>query len=387
MNLPRILIAGLTFLTAALPAAYGDLFRMADGSQRIGRIVAQETNYLSVMIDVEGMRSIVRIPRSELYYIVPAGTTDPLTGQLAPPTRAMRPITFLSDVPETIEKSPENSSTTQSGTIILRGPATTKSAASQPTKKLVPASPEFFAELGRLLAGQGGDLGDPSTLSTQSRKNWDALLAADTAGDKKATLENMTALAKAYDKQPARLNLLAMRTKGIPFSIWMAQTRWDIWMLPPRRPMFDLSSVTEIERPELIRLLRSKTQESLEPLKQYFPPERVRTATSGPAAPVQFNPNANTGMGAANNPLNGITVSNTLEVREKAYLASAVLTAQLKLEPDMPNLDRLFLAEQARNVQAILARVSQTLPGALAAKEKADREKRIADEKAARQPR
>lgn len=386
MRLSHIMIAAFSLTAAFSWPARGDLFRMADGSHRIGHIMAQGTSYLDVMIDTDGMRSLVRIPRSELYYIVPAGTTDPLTGQSAP-AQSRRSIAMLSDVPDAVEKPAETPTSQSSGTIILKGPApaATQSTTKQ-ANKLPPASPEFFTGLGKLLAGQNGDLSDPASLSPQTRKYWDALLSADEAGDKRSVLDNMTSLAKAYERQPARLNLLAMRAKNIPFSTWMAQTRWDLWMTSTRRQVFDISAVTEIERYELIHLLRGKTQEALEPLKTYFPPEQRPRATSGPSVPTT-RMTTNAPVTPAANPLNGITVANTLEVREKALYAAAILGAQMKLEPDMPAIDRLFLAEQSRNVQAVLARTSQTLPGAMAAKEKADREKRLADEKAARQPR
>lgn len=384
MQRMNIMTVCLALLVAGGVKAHADIFRMADGSHRVGRIVAQETNYLSVMIDADGIRSLVRIPRAELYYIVPAGTTDPLTGQSAPPNSLTRPIAFLSDSPGGSD-APADSAGSQPGKIILRGPAPASTQAATAKAKLPPASPQFFTQMGKMLAGDGTDLSDPATISPQNRKYWDAALVADEAGDKRAALDNMLALAKAYERQPARLNLLAMRTKNIPFSAWMAQTRWDVWMIPPRKPLFDTSTVVEIERYELIRLLRSKTQEALEPLKTYFPPEKPRAATSGPASRPLTLPVAP--LSPANNPLNAITVANTLEVRDKAQYASAILSAQMKLEPDMPPIDRLYLAEQSRNVQAVLTRTTQTLPGALAAKEKADREKRLAEEKAAKQQR
>lgn len=376
-----ILLAVSTVVGIGELPVNADLLRMANGTQRVGRIVAHDTNCLYVMIDAQGIRSLVKISRSELYYIVPTGTADPFTGQLAP-AQSSPQITLLSDVSSESDKPAEPA--TGSTSIILKGPPPATTQATTKKTPLAPASPEFLTQLGRLMAGKGGDLGDPSLLSPENRKYWDALIAADAAGDKRASLEQMTALAKAFERQPARLNLLATRAKQMQFSVWMAQTRWDVWNLPPRRPVFDVSGVTEIERTELIHIMRSKTPEAIEPLKTYFPPERTRAGPST-SAPTVLAPSAP--LTPASNPLNGITIANTLEVRDKALLASAILTAQLKMEPDMPSIDRLFLAEQARHVQAIVARTSQLLPAAMAAKEKAEREKRLADEKAARQQR
>ncbi len=371
MRIPLCMIAGLMLAALCVPRVDAALIRMADGSQRIGTILDRDSRKLAVLIDSDGIRSVVNIPRSEIYYIVPGGSTDPLTGQFAPADSQIRPIALLSQ-----GDSADNAATQPAGetTIILRGdPAGTRKS-----PKLQPSSPDFFRQLGRLLSGQSGDLGDSADLPPQNRKIWDTLVAADTAGDKAAALSSMMALATAYEKQPARLHLLAMRYKQMRYSSWMAQTRWDWWSSQPRRTMLDVSKVPEIEKPELVLILRAKTAEAVEPLRGYFPPERAHAAVpaSGPTSMASPQP-----ITPAANPLSGITPANAIEVREKALYAAAILGAQLKLEPGMPAIDRLVLAEQSRHVQAVLARANSLLPAAAALKEKAEREKRAAEEK------
>ena len=83
--------------------------------------------------------------------------------------------------------------------------------------------------------------------------------------------------------------------------------------------------------------------------------------------------------------LQGITASNALEVKDKSLLAAAVLLAQLKLEPEMPPVDRALLHGELENVNRVLGRARDLEPLAKAALVRADVERKAADEKARRE--
>ncbi len=80
----------------------------------------------------------------------------------------------------------------------------------------------------------------------------------------------------------------------------------------------------------------------------------------------------------------GITRDNALEIKDKAMFAVAVLAAQLKLEPDMPAIDRQLLSSQLANVNRALSRARDLEPAARQALARADLDRRAADEKARR---
>jgi len=68
--------------------------------------------------------------------------------------------------------------------------------------------------------------------------------------------------------------------------------------------------------------------------------------------------------------LSGVTLSNALEVKKKAAYASAILLAQLKLEPEMPAMDKVFISGQLTTVRRVLARAMELEPAAHAVEEK-----------------
>jgi hypothetical protein len=157
--------------------------------------------------------------------------------------------------------------------------------------------------------------------------------------------------------------------KGEPFGVWMARLHWEMISAKFVGGQFDLKDIRESERKALIGMLKEKTGPALEPLKQYFPPVDEKTGK-----PKAFSPAT----------LQAITINNAIEVKKQAAYASAILLAQMKLEPQMPVVDRVHLGQQNEVVRRILSRASDLEPAAKAAVERAERERRIAEERAKR---
>ena len=71
-----------------------------------------------------------------------------------------------------------------------------------------------------------------------------------------------------------------------------------------------------------------------------------------------------------------------LEVQDKALFAMAVLRGQLNLEPEMPGVDKALLSNQLQMVSRVLGKSRSMELAAKTEKAKAEKEQRIAAEKA-----
>jgi hypothetical protein len=103
----------------------------------------------------------------------------------------------------------------------------------------------------------------------------------------------------------------------------------------------------------LIGLLKEKTSPALDALRSYFPPVDPKTGRT---------------MAFKNSQLSGISIGNAIEVKKQAVYASAVLTAQLMLEPAMDSVDKALLVSQLSMVNRIRSRASTLEPLAQSAK-------------------
>ena len=169
---------------------------------------------------------------------------------------------------------------------------------------------------------------------------------------------------------PPALTQISRRVRHEGFGTWMGRVHWEVINAKFTNGQFDLSDVRDAERSVLIGLMKGKmSTAALEPLKTYFPPNDEKTGRPVPSKPAQ---------------LSGITLTNALEVKDQSQLASALLLGQLKLEPDMSQLDRTFLTTQLTTVNRILSRARELEPQARAAIAKAEQQKRMDAEKAQR---
>jgi len=229
----------------------------------------------------------------------------------------------------------------------------------------------FLAELAASAAGVGPD--DPGRLPAEQRRLWEQVLTVEKAGKGAETLTAMAALEEAMRPLPGgteRLNAMARRERREEFGAWMARVRWDVIGATYGTGQFALHDVREIERMPLVGILRQKTAAALDPLRPYFPPLDEKTGR-----PVAFRPAQ----------LQGISTGNALEVKDKALFAAAVLRAQLTLEPGMPAVDRALLSGQLGTVNRVLSRARELEAAAKAALAKAERERKLAEEKARRE--
>jgi hypothetical protein len=322
---------------------WGDTVYMKDGTTREGTIVRENPAELQLRIDKDGIRATSTIPMQDVAKIVKGKAAAP---SVAPPA------------PQ--EKTPGIAATM---------PAVPSTAPAAPLVKLDTRG--FLGELLLTAVGRGPD--NPARLPEDLRKLWETAKGRELLGNKAETLEALQALDDAFsriDGGLARLDGISRRERnGESFGMWFARVHWDLITAKYVGGQFDLKDVRESERKPLIAMLREKTTAALEPLKSYFPPIDEKTGKAKPFAPIM---------------LQGISVTNAIEVKKQALYAAAILHAQLKLEPQMPVVDRLLLGSQLQNVNRILMRANELEPAAKAALEKAEREKRLAEERAKR---
>ncbi len=175
----------------------------------------------------------------------------------------------------------------------------------------------------------------------------------------------MRTLEQAFAASPngiSRLDGISRHDRQESFGLWMAGVHWDILADTYHSGFFDLNDVRDVERPPLIGLFKEKTGPAIEPLKTYFPPIDDKTGKPAAFRPAQ---------------LQGITVDTALDIRDKALLAHALILGQIKLEPDMPSIDKQLLFTQLANINHILSRTSELEPQARALQRKADRAKKL----------
>jgi hypothetical protein len=204
---------------------------------------------------------------------------------------------------------------------------------------------EFFA------SAIGNGPGNINRLPQDLQDDWKEAQAADASGKKATELEALRKLEEAFRNAGAldRLDGLSQKEHNQPFGLWMATVHFAVMSDNYRTGNFDLNDIRDVEREPLIGLMKEKTPEAIEPLKSYFPPVNEKTGRFEAFKPTQ---------------LSGITVDNALDVKDKALFARALISAQLRLEPQMPPADRQLLSGQLSALSPIISKCSQLEPAA-----------------------
>lgn len=317
-------------LLGVAPGLCADTILMKDGTMRRGTIESRSEEELRLRIDQGGIRATINL--------------------------AMRDVVAIqTEVPrvkvEVAETGPAVVAETQAGA----------QGAEVARRRAV-----FFEEMLRTAVGNGRD--DPTRLPGPVRELWEKVLDADVSNDLPGLMGAMGRLEESSRKDGEliyALNAMTRSRREMEFGRWMAETRWALIAGKYRSGQFDLRDVRELEKKGLIGILRVETEGALAPLRGYFPPVKEGNA-------VAFHPGQ----------LAGITVGNALEVKEKALYASAVLIGQLKLEPRMPNVDRVLLTGQLISVRRMLARALELEPQARMALQRQEQERRRAEARA-----
>jgi hypothetical protein len=332
-----------------------DTIHMKDGTVKEGEILRQNSLEVHLRMDKHGIKATQIISMQDVARIekgaVPAGSVAP-----------QRPVAPV--------KAP--------GVVATRPAAATQGAAARGAVAATGVAKEarferhgFLGELVLMAMDRGPDR--PERLPEDLRKLWESALSREMLGNKAETFEALLALDDAFSKVEGgieRLDGISRRVRnGETFGVWMARVHWDLITAKYVGGQFDLKDVRDSERKALIGMFKEKTGPALEPLKQYFPPVDEKTGKPKPFSPTQ---------------LQGITATNAIEVKKQAGYASAILLAQMKLEPQMPVVDRIHLGTQQQTVLRILSRASDLEPAAKALIEKAEREKRMAEERVRR---
>jgi hypothetical protein len=350
---PLACIFGLLVVGTAM----ADVVIMRDGSRRYGTVEAHDSETVHFRMERDGISSVAVIPLPQVTRIIitpgappapPPASVIPSSGPAAPATRASPSPDPMAD---TSPSPPPISSASDAELAVFQ-------------------SHGFLWELAASTLGKGPD--DAERLPAAQRELWEQALKADGAGKSAETLDAVRGLEAAMHDLPAglsRLDAISQRQRQESFGTWMARVHWDQIHTKYSTGQFDLQDVRDIERPALIRLLRQATAGALGPLKPYFPPLDDRTGLQQPFRVAQ---------------LQGITPANALDIKDRALYAAAILLAQMKLEPEMPVIDRALLASQLQNVNRVLSRARDLETLARAVKIRAEQERRIVEDKAKR---
>jgi len=353
MNYPRACI----FLLFLAGTALADVVVMRDGAVRYGTVEAHDAETVRFRMERDGISSVAVVPLPQVARIIitPGAPPTPPRAAATPASAPAAETTLASPAPDTVADAP---------------PAPQPIPSASDAELAAFQSRGFLLELAASALGKGPD--DPERLPAAQRDLWEQALKADSAGKMPETLEALRGLEAAMHDLPAgltRLDAIAQRQRDETFGTWMARIHWDLIHGKYSTGQFDLHDVREIECRDLIGLLRQATAGTLDPLKPFFPPVDDKTGLAQPFRVAQ---------------LQGITPANALEVKDQALFAAAVLLAQMKLEPEMPAIDRALLSSQLQNANRVLSRARDLESLARAAKTRAAQERKIAEEKAKR---
>ena len=348
MNIRTYLLGAIVLAFSG--AAQAETVYLKDGTVRKGTVRGRSDTELALQVNVDGLRATVIIPLDQILRI--DRDTDPI------PVRP--PATAPSTAPSTASSTTHPADHTKP---LGTAPATTAPAAHK-------VGPGFFKEFIASALGHGPD--DPARLPADQRALWNGVLEADASGDKTQLLAAMGLLESAVRKDRlalATIEKVCTREKDISFGKWMGQVRWAIISQKFRDGQFDLHDVRDIEKKTLIAILRTNTAPAIDPVRGFFPPLRDGVM-------VPFNASQ----------LAGISAGNCLEIKERTLYASAVLSAQLKLEPDMPTADHNLLTTQLVLVRRILAKALEYEPQAHIIQAREERDRKLAEERAKHPP-
>jgi hypothetical protein len=334
---------------AAVGLATADTIELRDGSIRHGVVESRDSSQVRLRIDRDGISGSAVIPMSQIARIVLE--VNPTLATLPGSPRQL-----------TLDSSSPPAAATAPAMLVAPPPSEAEIAVYQ--------SRGFLPELLWSATGNGPD--DLERLPAGDRELWLKAVQADASKDLAHALDFLRALDSSMQKLPdgsQRLDAIARRQRQESFAFWMATVHWNVMSAKYSTAQFDLSDVRDVERPVLIGLLKEKTDPALEPLRSFFPPPDEKTGQPAPFKPAQ---------------LQNLTAANALDIKDKASFAAAVLLAQLKLEPDMPPMDRALVSNQLAIVNRILLRARDLEPAAKAAIVKAEMDRRATEEKARR---
>ncbi len=347
-------LAGATLGLWLTAAARADRVVMHDGTVREGIVLSHDEQSLLLQMGNGGLRVTVSIPLSAVAEIHITPKPQPI-----PPATSTRPAS-------TLPAGPANGSTTQntpapSHATPTPAAATAPATMAQPTR----STRHFLHEW--LLEGLGlaATPFDKEHLPPDQAQLWDKSFQDEANKDTTAELADLTALATAPGVDDRLLNKLSYRYRHVLFGAWLAKVRWAI--MQTKGGPFDLTHVTPIEIPALMGYMRAATPAALEPLKNYYPLPPSAYEVRKSARP--------------HDPLSDIQVSSAIALKDKASYALALLTTQLKLEPDMSSKSQLYLRQTISKVQAVFGKCLELEPQARAAAEKDERERKNREQK------
>ncbi|MGN6369149.1 MAG: hypothetical protein ACTHN5_12880 [Phycisphaerae bacterium] len=328
-------IAIVCTLAVVAGSTWADKIYLKDGHTREGIITDQTDTEYHVKIDDGGLAATISIPRKDVAKIEKGPVKPP-----EPPPPAPTPEPSNSSV--TVQPITPEGTPTQSAA----GAGTTQPATMSST---LPPPRGFITEFFASAVGNGPD--NINRLPQDLQDLWKEAQAADASGKKATELEALRKLEEAFRNAGAldRLDGLSLKEHNQPFGQWMATVHFAVMSDNYRGGMFDLNDVRDVEREPLIGLMKEKTPETVEPLKSYFPPVNDKTGRFEAFKPTQ---------------LSGITVDNALDLKDKALFARALISAQLRLEPQMPPADRQLLSSQLTVISPIISKCTQLEPAA-----------------------
>jgi hypothetical protein len=337
------LLAVSVTLSTHTAASWADRVVMRDGTVRNGTVIGQDASNVTLKIGSDGLSMTMRIPMADVANVE-------LTPKAAPGALATQPGPH----------APAKLNSKQAGPTPTTAPAT-RPAVARSTKY-------FFREAALMAMGADAAKFDPESLPSDQAKLWSESLAADAKHDEVAEASALTNLVNTPGVDLRVVQKLCMREHGALLGDWLGKVRWDTLEGKSHFGQFDLHEVTAIETPALIGHMRAATASAINPVRAFYPlPSYVLDLpkASRPADPMA-----------------GIQPENATRIKEFAFYASALVSAQLKLEPTMPTGDKSFLLQHLGSLRQIIGRCAELEPQEWAAETKRNREAKEAAERA-----
>jgi hypothetical protein len=350
----KLLLAawGLAVVATHPGTAWADRVVMRDGRVREGKVVSQDAATVVLKIGSEGLSMTVRIPAQDVAEVQ-------ITPKDGPATAGAQPAP-----PPTL--GPGVLPPTTNNTLSQRPPAPTTGPATRPA--VVRSTKYFFREAFLMAIGQNASKFDREALPPDQGQLWTKGLEADAKGDKVAEAAALTQLINMPGADLRLIQKLCMRQHGVLFGDWLGKLRWENMEGKSHYGQFDLHDVTPIETPALIGYLRAATPQAINYVRSFYPlPPSVLDLPKASRPP---------------DPLATIPVEGATHIKELAFNASALVSAQLKLEPNMPAVDQRFLLQHLGSLRQIISKCAELEPQEWAAAEKKNREAKAAAERA-----
>lgn len=286
--------------------ARADLVVYQNGSTREGVVVSQDNQGVRLRQNLDGIMATIFIPKADILRVERRPLKEPTE---APATQKV----------ETPESAPAVT------------PATGKGL-SEPVGRGT-----FFSAWLQMAHFAPSRL---PPLTDDQKELFEKALEAHRKSDSQLEFKALLALSQSPNVSVETLNSAAFDKVRMSFGRWLAESRWALLQTAKIRVgKFKLDDVQPVERSWLAQDFKAATPQALLPMATYL---------LDPTKPFS---EARRAQVAA---LGSISVSNCLDVKEKAMWAQALLDGQLQVTPDLTEDDIKLLKLHIGNMRQVI---------------------------------